>query len=74
MLLVLTVTTEQQWGSPTTVANVSRLNNSKEGLAVTHDDLSRVSSAGNTRKYPENPGICGFYPDFLSNSDNSNKQ
>ena len=44
MLLVLTVNkTEQQWGSPTTVANdlltLGRLNNNKEGLAVTHDDL-----------------------------------
>ena len=65
MLLVLTVTTEQQWGSPTTVANViGRLNNNKEGLAVTHDDLQRP-----VRVIPENtretPGIFGFYPVFF---------
>ena len=82
MLLVLTVTTEQQLGSPTTVANVlGRLNNNKEGLAVTHDDLQRP-----VRVIPENtwknPGILGFYPGFLpfsacwplNNSNNSNKQ
>ena len=48
------------WGSPTTVANVrGRLNNNKEGLAVTHDDLQRP-----VRVIPENtrkpPGISGF--------------
>ena len=82
MLLVLTVTTEQQLGSPTTVANVRpALNNNKEGLAVTHDDLQRPVRVipENTR---ENPGILGFYPVFwgfsacwpLNNSNNSNKQ
>ena len=35
MLLVSTVTTEQQLGSPTTVANViGQLNNNKEGLPL----------------------------------------
>ena len=57
MLLVLTVTTEQQWGSPTTVANVrGRLNNNKEGLAVTHDDLQRP-----VRVIPEIPGKTHRY-------------
>ena len=47
---MLTVTTEQQLGSPTTVANViGQLNNNKEGLPVTHDDLQRP-----VRVIPEN--------------------
>jgi len=66
VLLVLTVTTEQQWGPPTTVANVRPTvnNTSKEGLAVTHDDLQRPVRVipENTR---ENPGIFGFYPGGL---------
>ena len=62
MLLVLTVTTEQQWGSPTTVANaLGRLNNinNKEGLAVTHDDLQRP-----VRVIPEIPGKPQVFSGF----------
>ena len=46
------------------VLTLGRLNNNKEGLAVTHDDLQRPMRVipENTR---ENPGIFGFYPGFF---------
>ena len=49
---------------PVGTLTLGRLNNNKEGLAVTHDDLQRP-----VRVIPENtretPGIFGVYPGFF---------
>ena len=66
MLLVLTVsvTTEQQWGSPTTVANVRPAEQQSGSWKAWQKPttISSVQSAGNTRKYLGNPGHLGGLP------------